>query len=52
MYNVVADYAATIVFLPVAFAVVCRAAFKPARYVVSERYGKGHPVDAIFYEGS
>jgi len=52
MYDVVADYAATIVFLPVAFAAVRRAAFKPTRYVVPERYGKGHPVDAIFYEGS
>ena len=51
MYDVVADYAATIVFLPVAFAAVRRAAFKPTRYVVSERYGKGHPVDAIFLLG-
>ena len=51
MYNVVADYAATIVFLAVAFAVVRRIAFKPARYAVPERYGKGHPVDAIFLLG-
>ncbi len=48
MYEVVADYAATIVFLTVAFAAVRRVAFKPARYVVPERYGKGHPIDAIF----
>jgi hypothetical protein len=31
MYNVVADYAATIVFLAVAFAAVRRIVFKPAR---------------------
>ncbi len=47
-YDVIADYAATIVFLAVAAAAVRRVAFKPARYVVPERYGKGHPVDAVF----
>ena len=51
MYDVVADYAATIVFLSVAFAAVRRIVFKPARYIVPERYGKGHPVDAIFLLG-
>ena len=51
MYDVVADYAATIVFLTVAFAAVRRVVFKPARYAVPERYGKGHPVDAIFLLG-
>jgi heterodisulfide reductase subunit C len=51
MYDVVADYAATIVFLSVAFAAVRRVVFKPARYGVPERYGKGHPVDAIFLLG-
>ena len=48
LYDVVADYAATIVFLAVAAAAVRRVVFKPARYAVPERYGKGHPVDAIF----
>ena len=51
MYDVVADYAATIVFLAVAFAAVRRMVFKPSRYAVPERYGKGHTVDAIFLLG-
>ena len=51
MYDVVADYAATIVFLAVAFAAVRSMVFKPSRYAVPERYGKGHPVDAIFSLG-
>ena len=51
MYDVVADYAATIVFLSVAFAAIRRVVFKPARYAVPERYGKGHPGDAIFLLG-
>ena len=51
IYDVIADYAATIVFLAVATAAVRRVVFKPARYAVPERYGKGHPVDAIFLLG-
>ena len=47
-YDVIADYAATIVFLAVSVAAIRRIAFKPARYTVPEKYGKGHPVDAIF----
>ena len=47
IYDIVADYAATIVFLAVSAAAVRRVFFKPARYAVPERYGKGHPVDAI-----
>ncbi len=47
-YDVVADYAATIVFLAVAAAAIRRVVFKPARYAVPERCGKGHAVDAIF----
>src|SRR3974390_548578 len=48
MYDAVADYAATIVFLAVSAAAIRRVVFQPARYAVPERYGKGHPVDAIF----
>ena len=48
IYDVIADYAATIVFLAVSAAAVRRIVFKPARYAVPEKYGKGHPVDAIF----
>ncbi|MGA7461862.1 MAG: 4Fe-4S dicluster domain-containing protein [Candidatus Korobacteraceae bacterium] len=51
MYDVVADYAATIVFLAVSAAAVRRVFFKPERYAVPEKYGKGHPVDAIFLLG-
>ena len=43
IYHVVADYAATIVFLAVAFAAVRRVVFKPARYAVrseERRVGK------------
>ena len=48
IYDVIADYAATIVFLAVSVAAIRRVFFKPARYAVPEKYGKGHPVDAIF----
>lgn len=48
VYDVIADYAATIVFLAVSAAAIRRIFSKPARYAVPERYGKGHPVDAIF----
>ena len=50
-YDVVADYAATIVFLAVSAAAVRRVAFKPARYAQPERYGKGRAADAIFLLG-
>jgi len=48
LYNILKDYAATIVFFAVTVAGIRRAIFKPARYVVPAKYGKGHPVDAIF----
>ena len=51
IYNIAKDYAATIVFLCMVFAVVRRLVFKPARYAVPARYGKGHPGDAIFLLG-
>jgi Fe-S oxidoreductase len=47
-YDVVADYAATLVFLAVLAAAVRRIFYKPARYAVPAKFGKGHPVDAIF----
>ena len=50
-YDIVADYAATIVFLAVTAAALRRLLYKPARYAVPEKYGKGHPVDAIFLLG-
>jgi Fe-S oxidoreductase len=47
-YNTITDYAATIVFLCMVIAVIRRLVFKPARYAVPARYGKGHTADAIF----
>jgi Fe-S oxidoreductase len=51
LYDVVADYAATVVFLAVSIAAVRRVIFKPARYAVPPKYGKGHAADAIFLLG-
>ena len=48
IYNIVKDYAATIVFVCMIVAATRRLVFKPARYTVPARYGKGHPGDAIF----
>ena len=48
IYDIVKDYAATIVFLCMIVAAIRRIVFKPARYAVPARHGKGHPVDAIF----
>lgn len=48
LYNVVKDYASTLVFLSVAIAAIRRAVFKPARYTVPARYGKDHTPEAIF----
>lgn len=48
VYGIITDYAATIVFLCMAIAIVRRMVFKPARYQVPSRHGKGHPADAIF----
>ncbi len=48
IYDIITDYAATIVFLCMVFAVIRRLVFKPARYAVPARYGKSHTADAIF----
>jgi Fe-S oxidoreductase len=48
LYAVATDYAATVVFLCMIFAVVRRLAFKPERYAVPARYGKAHTADAVF----
>ena len=50
-YNLVTDYAATIVFLCMVAAAIRRLVFKPARYAVPARYGKAHTADAIFLLG-
>ena len=48
VYEVATDYAATIVFLCMVFAIVRRLVFKPLRYAVPPRFGKAHTSDAIF----
>jgi Fe-S oxidoreductase len=48
IYDFVTDYAATVVFLCMAIAIVRRLVFKPARYAVPARFGKAHTADAIF----
>ena len=48
IYEIATDYAATLVFLCMIFAIVRRVAFKPARYEVPEKFGKAHKADAIF----
>ena len=48
VYQIVTDYAATVVFICMIFAILRRLAFKPVRYTVPARYGKAHTADAIF----
>jgi Fe-S oxidoreductase len=48
IYEAVTDYAATVVLLCMIFAIVRRLVFKPQRYAVPARYGKGHTADAVF----
>jgi len=48
IYDIVTDYAATVVFLCMVVAVIRRLVFKPARYAVPARYGKAHTADAVF----
>lgn len=51
LYDLVSDYAVTVVFLCMVVAAVRRIVFRPARYEVPARYGKGHKVDAVFLLG-
>src|SRR5271167_2746842 len=48
IYEMITDYAATIVFACMLIAAVRRIVFKPARYEVPAKYGKGHKADAVF----
>ena len=48
VYEKITDYAATMVFLCMIFAIVRRIVFKPTRYEVPTRFGKAHRADAIF----
>ena len=51
LYDIVRDYAATVVFLAMVVAAIRRLVFKPKRYAVPARYGKAHTADAIFLLG-
>jgi len=51
IYDIVTDYAATIVFLCMVVAAIRRLVFKPARYAVPAKYGKSHTPDAVFLLG-
>jgi Fe-S oxidoreductase len=48
VYGTVGDYATTVVFLAMVVAAVRRMVFKPARYAVPAKDGKGRARDAIF----
>ncbi len=48
VYDIVRDYATTVVFLCMAVLMVRRLVFKPARYAVPAKYGKRHAADAVF----
>jgi Fe-S oxidoreductase len=51
IYEIITDYAATIVFACMVIAAIRRIVFQPARYEVPARYGKAHKGDAIFLLG-
>ncbi|MGA9901401.1 MAG: (Fe-S)-binding protein [Terriglobales bacterium] len=51
VYNILKDYAATLVFISVAMAAIRRAFFKPARYAVPAKYGRDHTAEAVFILG-
>ena len=51
IYDIITDYAATVVFLCMVVAAIRRLVFKPARYAVPAKYGKSHTADAVFLLG-
>lgn len=51
VYNVVKDYAATLVLVAAVMAAYRRVVVKPKRYDVPERYGKPHTAEALFVLG-
>ncbi|WP_300669356.1 (Fe-S)-binding protein [Desulfoluna sp.] len=48
VYNVLKDYAATIVFFACLVAAIRRGVFKPARYAVPKELGHDHTAEAVF----
>ena len=51
VYDLITDYAATVVFLCMVVAGIRRLVFKPARYAVHAKYGKSRTADAVFLLG-
>jgi len=51
VYDIIKDYATTIVFLCMVVGAVRRLVFRPARYAVPLTYGRPHTADAIFLLG-
>lgn len=51
VYNILKDYAATMVLIACIIAAVRRGIFKPARYAVPGKYGQDHTAEAIFVLG-
>ena len=51
IYQVVEQYAASVVFLSAIVAAIRRAVFKPARYAVPNKYGKDHTAEAVLILG-
>jgi len=51
VYNILKDYAATIVLIACIIAAIRRGIFKPERYAVPEEYGHDHTAEAVFVLG-
>jgi Fe-S oxidoreductase len=50
-YTTTKDYAATLVLIAVSVALIRRVVFKPKRFAVPARHGRGHAFEAIFILG-
>jgi Fe-S oxidoreductase len=48
VYDIITDYAATVVFVCMVVAVIRRLVFRPVRYEVPAQFGKPHKADAVF----
>jgi len=51
VYNIIKDYAATMVLVACCFAAYRRMVVKPERYAVPSKYGKDHTFEAVFVLG-
>ncbi len=48
LYDIITDYAASVVLLCMVIAIIRRLVFSPARYAVPAKFGRSHTSDAIF----